>query len=54
MKQEILDYIRRPIPKGLPIVPQSIPIVFFGDIETAKMGSGMYPNRVSELKKSRY
>ena len=36
MKQDILDYIRRPIPKGLPIVPQSIPIVFFGDIETAK------------------
>ena len=36
MKQEILDYIRRPIPKGLPIVSQSIPIVFFGDIETAK------------------
>jgi len=36
IKQDILDYIRRPIPKGLPIVSQSIPIVFFGDIEAAK------------------
>jgi len=36
MKQELLEYIRRPIPQGLQIVQQSVPIVFFGDIETAK------------------
>ncbi|MCL2546173.1 MAG: hypothetical protein FWE06_03115 [Oscillospiraceae bacterium] len=36
MKQYLLDYIRRPIPQGVPIVPQSIPIVFFGDIDKAK------------------
>ena len=36
MKQEFLDYIRMPIPKDAGIVPQSVPIVFFGDIEKAE------------------
>jgi len=39
MKQALLDYIRQPIPKGIPIVPQSVPIPFFGDIETAKFAT---------------
>ncbi|MCL1862152.1 MAG: hypothetical protein FWF78_01130 [Defluviitaleaceae bacterium] len=39
MKQELLDYIRRPIPQGIPIVPQSIPIVFFGEIDKARLAT---------------
>ena len=39
MKQELLDYISRPIPQGIPIVPQSIPIVFFGEIEKARLAT---------------
>jgi len=39
VKQEILDYIRRPIPQGIPIVPQSIPIVFFGEIDKARFAT---------------
>jgi hypothetical protein len=32
----MLDFIRRPIPQGLGIVEKSVPVLFFGNIETAK------------------
>ena len=36
MEEELLAFIKQPIPENMPIVAQSIPILFFGNINTAK------------------
>jgi len=35
-KKGIIDFLKKPIPTNLGIVPQSIPVLFFGDIEQAE------------------
>ncbi len=39
IKDSIIKYIQKSIPSGLDIVEQSIPICFFGNIETAKVAT---------------
>ena len=41
LKQQILNYIKQPIPQNdkMPIVERSIPVPFFGNIETARVAT---------------
>jgi hypothetical protein len=39
LKAEMIEYIAQPLPNGLYIVPQSIPVLFFGDIEKANFAT---------------
>lgn len=39
IKDNIIEYTQKPLPVGLDIVEQSVPICFFGNIETAKVAT---------------
>ena len=41
LKKEILEYIKQPIPQNdkMPIVKRSVPVPFFGNIETARVAT---------------
>lgn len=41
LKEQIIDYLKQPLPNlpGMPIVPRSVPIPFFGNIETARVAT---------------
>ena len=39
IKDDIIEYTQKPLPVGLNIVEQSVPICFFGKIETAKIAT---------------
>ncbi len=39
VKELIIEYMQKPLPIGLDIVEQSVPICFFGNIETAKVAT---------------
>jgi hypothetical protein len=36
LKNEMLEFIAKPIPRGLNIIEKSVPVLFFGDIENAR------------------
>ena len=39
VKDMVLDYIKKPIPSGMGIVTKSVPICFFGNLETARVAT---------------
>jgi len=48
LKQEMLDFIKQPIPAGLGIVPHSIPVLFFGNTDTATAATmAINPSRMA-------
>lgn len=53
MVTRILEYIQQPLPLGLRVVSQSIPVMFFGNIETATYATfGINPSKMEFLDKN--
>ncbi len=50
LQQEIIEYIKQPVPRNMFVVEQSIPVVFFGDIESARCATlSINPSRIEFL-----
>ena len=53
METKVLEYIQQPLPSDMRVVSQSIPVLFFGNIETATIATfGINPSKREFLDKN--